>query len=245
MMIAVPISFQAAEVRYVEPGPHISYSGLRSAATQVSSAMIAPGEIIQITGTNLATDGTTVFIGGYTAQLVTLEAEEPANGVEAIVPWELPDFRIVPLEVVRYGLRSNTLRVMVVPTSPGIFTRDGSGKGEAAAVNQDGTLNSAANPAARGTTVSLFATGGGRTDPPQMDGVNSTSAAPVVATPVSATVGGVNAAVQYAGAAPGEISGKLQVNVVIPDDAPVGDAIAIEVTVGSAGSADGATIAVK
>lgn len=244
-MIAVPVSFQVAEVRHVESAPHISYSGLRNAASQVSSPMIAPGEIIQITGTNLATDGTTVFIGGYTAQLVTLEAEVPTNGVEAIVPWEVREFRDVPLEVVRYGLRSNTLPVTIVPTVPGIFTRDGSGHGEAAAVNQDGTLNSAANPAGRGTMVSLFATGGGRTDPPQSDNVNSPEAAPVVATPVSAAVGGVNATVQYAGAAPGEISGKLQVNVVIPDDAPVGDAISVEVTVGALSSGNGATIAVK
>ena len=225
--------------------PGISFAGLRNAANQISSGLIAPGEIVQITGTNLAASGTTVLVNGLAAQLVTLEAEQPPNGVEAVLPWELPDSGAVLLEVRRNGLRSNTLRLSMTPAVPGIFTRDGSGKGEAAAVNQDGTLNSPANPAPRGSVVGLFCTGGGRTDPPQADGVNSPAAAPVVADRVVASVGSIGATVQYAGAAPGEISGKLQVNVVIPDNAPVGGAVPVQIGIGNISSGEGATIAVK
>jgi len=55
----------------------------------------------------------------------------------------------------------------VVEVAPGVFTTDGT---HAAALNQDGTLNSAANPAALDSTVTIFATGLGPTDPPQADG---------------------------------------------------------------------------
>jgi len=42
---------------------------------------------------------------------------------------------------------------------PALFTASGGGSGQAEALNQNGTLNSAANPAAAGSTVALFATG--------------------------------------------------------------------------------------
>ena len=43
---------------------------------------------------------------------------------------------------------------------------DSSGQGQAAALNQDGALNSAENPAAAGSVVVLYGTGEGQTDPP-------------------------------------------------------------------------------
>jgi uncharacterized protein (TIGR03437 family) len=55
------------------------------------------------------------------------------------------------------------VRPAVVPSVPGIFTKTQTGTGQAAALNQDGSPNSEANPAARGSTVSLFATGEGQT----------------------------------------------------------------------------------
>ena len=45
--------------------------------------------------------------------------------------------------------------------SPGLFTVDGSGSGQVAAVNQDGSLNNGANPAKAGSIVTLYATGQG------------------------------------------------------------------------------------
>ena len=49
---------------------------------------------------------------------------------------------------------------------------------------------------------------------------------------------------QYAGAAPGQVAGLLQVNVRIPADAGSG-AVPIEIQVGDATSQPGMTIAVK
>jgi uncharacterized protein (TIGR03437 family) len=49
--------------------------------------------------------------------------------------------------------------VPVAVTSPGLFTIDGSGAGQAVAYNEDGTANSPQNPAQRGSGVTLYVTG--------------------------------------------------------------------------------------
>src|SRR5262249_29470554 len=54
--------------------------------------------------------------------------------------------------------------------SPGLFTADGSGSGQASILNQDGTTNSPRNPASRGSVVVLYGTGGGLTAPAFADG---------------------------------------------------------------------------
>ena len=54
---------------------------------------------------------------------------------------------------------------------------------------------------------------------------------------MTATIGGVAADVQYAGSAPGIVSGVMQVNLLIPANAPVGNNVPIVVNVGTASSA--------
>ena len=54
---------------------------------------------------------------------------------------------------------SNAVTVPVLKAHPGIFNLDSSGWG--AIWNEDGTLNSTTNPARRGSTVTIFGTGGG------------------------------------------------------------------------------------
>jgi len=62
---------------------------------------------------------------------------------------------------------TNCLGLPVAQTAPGVFTVDGA---YAAAVNQDGTTNSASNPAPAGSLVSVWATGLGPITPAQADG---------------------------------------------------------------------------
>ena len=106
----------------------------------------------------------------------------------------------------------------LAPAAPGIF----------AIVNQDGSVNSPSNPAARGTEIQIFATGGGQTSPPSSTGMITPSAASLTL-PVTATIGGASAQVLYAGSAPGEIAGLIQINVVVPQTAASGD---VQVTIG-------------
>src|SRR6185503_18111449 len=106
----------------------------------------------------------------------------------------------------------------VAPSSPGIFTLGSTGAGFAAALNQDGTINSTSNPAPRGTVISLFSTGEGQTRPGGITGsITGASGAPPKL-PVAVSFAGRNAAVQFAGAAPGLVAGVMQVNVLVPVD---------------------------
>ena len=55
--------------------------------------------------------------------------------------------------------------VSVVKKQPGIFTIEGTGSGQAIVQNADGTLNSSSNLAAKGSTISILATGAGQNTP--------------------------------------------------------------------------------
>jgi len=130
--------------------------------------------------------------------------------------------------------------------APSIFSVNLSGAGAAAVLNEDGlTVNSAASPAAKGSVISIFATGEGQTLPGGIDGqIASANSLPRAAQPVQVLIDGRPAEVRYAGAAPGAVAGLFQVNARIPLDAFSGD-VPVEIHVGSAASQPGMTIAVK
>ena len=92
----------------------------------------------------------------------------------------------------------------VAITAPNVFTSNQAGWGQVAAINAtDGTVNSPVNPVRLGGYISIYATGEGQTTPSGVDGKlgNSTPTHPVL--PVTATVGGIPATVQYgAGSVP-------------------------------------------
>jgi uncharacterized protein (TIGR03437 family) len=109
------------------------------------------------------------------------------------------------------------ITVQVAPTAPAIFTTDFTGMNGAVALNADGTVNSAANPAARGTTITLFATGEGVTTPVDSDGVVETAASTrVPVAPVSVTFSGVPATLGTDTSTPKDVSGVLTLSVTVP-----------------------------
>ena len=121
-------------------------------------------------------------------------------------------------------------------------------------MNQDGTLNSADNPAHPGDVITLFATGEGQTTPVGVDGKSAAAPLPqpIVRPQVWIGLGsGPNcddcdaAQLQYAGGAPGEIAGLMQINAVIPRDIQTGKTVPVLVTVGSGTSQLGVTMAVR
>jgi uncharacterized protein (TIGR03437 family) len=90
----------------------------------------------------------------------------------------------------------------------------------------------------------MFATGGGQTTPPGLDGSICTVAGSTPQLPVRVQVGGIDAEVSYAGAAPGFVQGTLQVNFRIPANAPTGD-VPVILTVGNAASQSGLTVSIR
>ena len=124
---------------------------------------------------------------------------------------------------IRFNGGSVQTGVQVLAAEPGIFVEGGGTSGQALAINQDGSINSQANPAARGSILTFWATGQGATVPLFIDGL-SASVIPLwlPALPVVVTIGGQTADV-FAALAPG-FAGLLQVNVRIPTQIPAGAA---------------------
>jgi uncharacterized protein (TIGR03437 family) len=158
--------------------------------------------------------GTAVLFNGIAGPLLYTSATQ----VAAIVPYGVTDSQ-VSIAVSYQELVSVPVRLPLTPTAPSLFTIDQSGVGQAAAINaQIGTVNSAANPVKVGNYISLFATGEGQTTPFGVDGKIADFTP--LRTPigkVTVTIDEIPAEVQYAGAAPGLVSGLMQVNVKIPD----------------------------
>lgn len=78
-----------------------------------------------------------------------------------------------------------------------------------------------------------------------VDGQPATVPLPLPNLPVTVTIGGQPAQLQYVGGAPGEIAGLMQINAVIPSGIQTGNAVTVVVQVGTASSQPGVTIAVR
>ena len=109
----------------------------------------------------------------------------------------------------------------------------------------DGTLNAATNPAKIGDYVALYATGEGQTIPGGVDGRLGGPPFTRSALPVTATVGGLPATVQYAGGAPQQVMGVMQVNVQIPPGVAPGGYVPVILQVGDRSSSPAVWIAVS
>jgi uncharacterized protein (TIGR03437 family) len=164
-----------------------------------------------------------------------------ANQITAVVPFSVTGRESTTVQVEYNGQLSNRVVVPVAPTAPGVFTLDSSGQG--AILNQDWRVNGVSAPAASGSVVTIFATGAGQTIPAGDDGFVIGTELPRPAAPVRVSIGGVEAEVLYAGAAPGLVSGVLQLNVRVPSDLPSGQ-VALLVSIGEATSQANVKIAV-
>jgi uncharacterized protein (TIGR03437 family) len=225
---------------------------------------IAPGEIVTFKGSGIGPtqavsalpdsdgfyptqlSGTSVRFNGVAAPLLYTSATQ----VSAVVPYGVTG----PLAQVTVTYQDQTsvpATIQVFAAAPGLFTADGTGSGQAAAINQDGTVNNASNPAKIGSVISLYATGGGQTSPAGVDGQVSTSPLAAQLLPVQVYIGQqliLSAAqLEYAGPAPGEIAGLMQVNVPLPAGLKTGSTVPVSIIVGTAGagSQSNVTIAVR
>ena len=140
--------------------------------------------------------------------------------INAIVPFGITPKNGVQVQVEYSGNRSAAASVTVAEAAPAVFTLNPPSPrgGKAAVLNQDGTINSPDNPAAVGSVVVIYATGAGQMQPAIPDGKISsdTSAKPVL--PVSVLFNyATSGEVLYAGPAPGNVAGVLQINARVPE----------------------------
>jgi uncharacterized protein (TIGR03437 family) len=220
----------------VAPGELVTFFGFFLGPAQGVGPSIVAGNRF-----DTQAGGVRVLFNGVPAPVLYVSAGQ----VSAVVPFGVAGASATQIEVESNGLASDPMNVQVVAALPGIFTRDSSGQGQVAAQNQNSTANGPSNPAPKGSTIVIFATGAGVTTPASVDGVIAGASPPTPALPVTAMVGGQTAQVTYAGGAPFEVNGILQVNIVIPASAPSGPAIPLVIQVGTAASPSGVMIAIQ
>ena len=105
-------------------------------------------------------------------------------------------------------------------------------------------MNTPANPAHAGDALLIFCTGLGAVSPSVTAGSIAPSSPPAkIDNPITVSIGGHNAAVSFAGLAPGFV-GLYQVNVTVPDGIAAANDVPVEMTEAGASSAP-VTIAVK
>ncbi len=221
----------------VTPGKIVVLYGNRVGPTTLANAQLtSDGRLATSLG------GTELLFDGIPAPLLYTSAGQLA----AIVPYAV-DGKVgtqVRIRTSAGGL-SDAVALPVTPVAPSLFSSDFTGSGQGAIVNQDGSINGAKKPAAKGSIVLLYATGEGQTRPGGVDGSLATANnLPIPANNVKVFVNGKAAEVLYTGGVPGQVAGLMQLNVRIPLDAPAGD-VQIQVQVGDQQSQPGITVAVQ
>jgi uncharacterized protein (TIGR03437 family) len=145
-------------------------------------------------------------------------------------------------------LRSDVGTVTVQQAAPNLFTFNGTSAAALVAgtdipVTTDSAISARGRAAAPGEKVELYVTGLGLTDPVFQAGELAPAASIRLRDPVTVTVGGVNATVEYAGLAPTLISGLYQVNIVVPTLAAGNHAVVLRT--GGVESQTGVTIPIR
>ena len=217
-------------------------------AASYDRTAIAPGEILSVFGTEIGPNrpfhteldaqgnvnkelgGMTVSIGDLPAPILYADAGQ----INLVAPFAIPTSGTVPVEIRRNGSLIASFNQKVIEIHSGLFRNDGNGSvyGSLAALNQDGSVNGASNPASPGSVITVFGTGFGAMTPAVPDGaatcqpvnkpVTTFSTFPVYGDggPVS-----VPAEIEYIGNAPCLVQGAVQINLRIPTTIKPSDGI--------------------
>jgi uncharacterized protein (TIGR03437 family) len=214
----------------------LSASVLNAASLSGSSA-VEPGELITLTGFGIGPDiglayqpdvqghaplqvaGVQVLFDGQPAPVLYAQSRQ----VNALAPLELSGKTVTNITVAYQGVPVGSTTASVVFGVPGIFRLQPGLSSQAAALNQDGTINGPSNPAAPDSVVTLWGTGFGPTDPPCLTGgLNAPGPANLSAGLSALIFDGRYTPALYAGSAPTLLCGVVQINMVVPTDAKPG-----------------------
>jgi uncharacterized protein (TIGR03437 family) len=180
---------------------------------------IAPGQLVVVRGDDLIDDGhilpaeTEITFDGRPAAVLSVSKGE----IIAQLPVTLAA-GIAEVVLSHRGKERGRLVVSVAAVAPALF---------ALAANEDGTRNSVADPAPRGSIVTLYGTG---------SGAESIQAL--------VTVGGIDADVVYAGPAPGQ-PGVFQVNARTPAGFAPSGVVPLTLVLNGASAQAGLTIVTR
>jgi len=193
--------------------------------TVVNAASQAPGPVaagmlLLIGGTGISPaqiPDSAITFGPTPARILSADT----SGILVIAPAAIVGLASVPIEIIYQNSVIATIEVAVADAAPALFA---DAAGEAAANNQDQSINSAGNPAARGSVISLYGTG---------LGISGDS--------VSVAIDGYDAQVQYAGPV-ANYPGLFQINAQVPSGYLPTGALTVVVTVGTSPSQAGVRV---
>jgi uncharacterized protein (TIGR03437 family) len=245
--------------------PVVSAGGVASTAGPSTGQAVAPGSLVSIFGTNLASTmaasgtvplSTTLSGVSVTINNVAAPMQFVSGGqINIQVPWGVApsDSKSGPAQVVVTrddGVVSAPAGVTVAASAPAIFNIGG----QAIAINPDGSLAAPAaaipgistRPAKIGDPAGLviLATGLGAVDQPIADGANSLDQTRNTLTQPTVLIGGVAAQVTYSGLSP-QFVGINQINVTIPAGTPTGNAVSLQIQVNGTINSNPVSIAVS
>ena len=257
------LCFTALAATLCAQTPAVTPGGVLNGASFAREQAVAPGSLVSIFGSDLAsglTQNDTVPLSTTLSSVSVTFNNIPAGlyfvspgQVNAQIPWNvLPSGMTsgrVAVVVTRNGVASAPQQVDIIPAAPGIFYLPEAG-GWAIAINSDGSLAApdnaipgvATHPAAAGDGIAMLATGMGAVDPPVANGANSldvlrnTVARPVV------LVGGRPANVVFSGLSP-QFPGVNQINFAVPTG--VSGAVPLQLQVDTITTTDAVRIAIR
>ena len=204
--------------------------------TLISSGIGAiPAAIPNSAGSSVAVDGTPVHV-----------LYAGSGQINLVIPDDVSGKTTAQLQVANAGGMIASLPLSIVPTAPGVFTRDGIGFGPGAILNDDSTVNSWSNPASRSSVVRVLATGAGQMGPPVADRFVAGDILPQPsALPVSVQVGGLDSEVLGVRTLPELMAGVLDVTFRVPAEVAPGSSVPVVLKVGEVSSQAGVTLAVR
>jgi uncharacterized protein (TIGR03437 family) len=185
-------------------------------AASLQPGSVAPGSLITIFGTNLASGtihapagrlpsslgGVALSINGIPAPLLFVSPEQ----INAQVPFEVPE-GWVKATLQLEGMAPILIPFTVAAAAPGLFSN---------IRNAGGDENTPDNPASVGSTVTVYLTGQGAVAPPASTGEPAPSAPLARAVfPVTATVGNRQATITFAGLS-SDSAGLFQIDLIVP-----------------------------
>jgi uncharacterized protein (TIGR03437 family) len=222
-------------------GVFLNPTGIVNAASNAPfTARIAPGELLTLYGSNLASSpltagipfpttglgGVHVTIGGLPAAIYYVSPSQ----ISAIVPYGVTMGSTVQIQVTNGLGSSNVVTNYVSATAPGVFAQNqqGTGYGEIEhlgignSVATVGSVVSDANPAMPGETLAVYLTGLGAVSPAISDGaVGPSGPLSYAVDKIGVSFSGTTGTNDYAGLAP-TYSGLYQLNVTVPTGLPAG-----------------------
>jgi uncharacterized protein (TIGR03437 family) len=205
----------------ISPGELVTLFGSGMGPTPGVGFQLVNGQVPTLLG------GTQVLVDGEPAPLLYASYGQ----INLVLPYSLPVGTTPTIQVVSEGAALNSLsQAGAILAGISLFQVSDA----AVALNQDGTVNSPQNPSKPGSTVMLFGTGGGPTNPPSVEGqITPAGLWPLIdsaqveiigipggptAPPMTTTT--MPLTVEYAGGAPALISGVTQINVTLPNVIP-------------------------